>query len=101
MRRQNRPSRPFSRGTRRVKVSDAVLAVAAHCRRHAKAFFGKKEPIWSTALTAGRCSRRWLCPWRARHEHDWLPSTTLVEPKPVGFPHRYRCFLENSRDVPP
>jgi hypothetical protein len=41
MRRQNRPSRPFSRSTRRVKVSDAVFAVAAHCRRRAQAFFGK------------------------------------------------------------
>jgi hypothetical protein len=45
MRRQNRPSRPFSRSTRRVKVSDTVFAVAAHCRRRAQAFFGKKQPI--------------------------------------------------------
>jgi hypothetical protein len=45
MRRRSRPSRPFSRSTRRVKMSDAVFAKAAHCRRRAKAFLGKKEPI--------------------------------------------------------
>jgi hypothetical protein len=86
MRRQNRPSRPFSRSTRRVKVSDAVFAAAAPRRRRVRAFFGKGEPI-----PEHRLQRRVLLPWVIAPTVSspcarLLPAYRLAGSKTHGFP---------------